>query len=165
MSPEVIARYRDLDEARKALTALERHGIEGSRISLEGQAPTRAASEHDTLDRDRRVTRQIGSRVALSGLAGAIVGGLAGYLLGDVAFGAAGAVWAAAIGGVIAGAAVGGVLAGYATPAMSDEWELTHEYEPDGEVAVRVTSSDPRELDKAAEVLRAKGPISIERAG
>jgi outer membrane lipoprotein SlyB len=165
MSPDVIARYRDLDQARKALTALERHGIEGSRISLEGQAPSRAAAEHDTLDRDRRVTRQVGRRVALSGLAGAVLGGLAGYLLGGVAFGSTAAVWAAAIGGVIAGAAVGGVMAGYATPAMSEEWELTHEYEPDGEVAVRVTSNDPRELDKAAEVLRAKDPISVERPG
>jgi hypothetical protein len=60
---------------------------------------------------------------------------------------------------------VGGVMAGYATPAMSEEWELTHEYEPDGEVAVRVTSNDARELDKAAEVLRAKDPISVERPG
>lgn len=168
MRGDVIARYRDLDQARKALTALERGGIEGARISLEGGAPARAATRHDTAGRDRRVARQIGSRVALSGLAGAILGGLAGFLIGGMAFDGAAALWSAVVGGVIAGAAVGGVIGGYATPAMSEGWELTHEEDldgRDGEVAVRVSSTDRGELDKAAKVLRSKDPISIERPG
>jgi len=82
-----------------------------------------------------------------------------GLVIGSVAFTGSTAVWAAGIAGGVIGAAIGG----YATPAMSEEWELTHEPEPDGSVAIRVTCDDPAELDRAAEILTKKDALSVDR--
>jgi outer membrane lipoprotein SlyB len=163
MSREVIARYRDLDDAREALAALERGGIDGADISLEGRRAARAAAEHDTARRDRAVTRQVGSRVALGGVAGAVLAAVVGLVIGSVAFTGSAAMWSAAVAGGIAGGVIGAAIGGYATPAMSEEWELTHEPEPDGSVAIRVTSDDPAELDRAAEILTKKDALSVDR--
>lgn len=165
MPGSVIARYSDLDRARVALTALERGGIDSSAISLEGARAARAAKRHDTSARDRGVTRQMGSRVTLGAGIGLVLGGVAGFLLGSVAFGGSAALWAALMAGAIAGSVVGGALGGYATPAMGEEWEVTHEAVPDGPVTVRVTSDSRDVIEKAAAVLGDKDPISIERAG
>jgi outer membrane lipoprotein SlyB len=163
MPGSVTATYRDLDQARAALTALERGGVDSSSISLEGARAARAAGRHDTAARDRGVTRQMGTRVAVGAAVGGVLGGLAGFLLGSIAFSGPTALWAALVAGTIAGGAVGAAVGGYATPAMGEEWEVTHDPAPDGPVWVRVTLDRPDELEKAAEVLGEKDPISIDR--
>jgi outer membrane lipoprotein SlyB len=164
MSGNVTATYRSLEGARQAMTALERAGIDSSRISLEGERPARAAAEHDTSRRDLRVTGQLGSRVLIGGVVGAAAGGLVGWLIGSLAFEGFPAMLATVIAGVIAGSVIGGALSGYGTPAMSEDWELTHQDEPPGQTRVRVTSDDPEELDRAAGLLRGKDAISVDRA-
>jgi outer membrane lipoprotein SlyB len=164
MSENVTATYRSLEGARQAMTALERAGIDSSRISLEGERPARAAAEHDTSRRDLRVTGQLGSRVLIGGVVGAAAGGLVGWLIGSLAFEGFPAMLATVIAGVIAGSVIGGALSGYGTPAMSEDWELTHQDEPPGQTRVRVTSDDSEELDRAAGLLRGKDAISVDRA-
>jgi outer membrane lipoprotein SlyB len=164
MSGSVTATYGSLEEAREAMTALERAGIDSSRVFLEGERPARAAAEHDTSRRDRRVTGQMGSRVLIGGIAGAAAGGLVGWLVGSLVFDGFPAMLATVIAGVIAGSVIGGALGGYGTPAMSEDWELTHQDEPPGATRVRVTSDDPQELDRVAGLFREKDAISVDRA-
>jgi hypothetical protein len=162
---DVVARYRDMDRAREALTALERGGIEGAEASLHGRPAARAAGEHDTRERDARVSRHLATRVATGAVVGALIAGLAGLLIGIVAFTGAGPTLAAVIAGVLAGGAVGGAIGGYGTPAEAEDWELTHQPEPNGLVVVVVQADDPDELARAAQILEQKGPISVERRG
>ena len=157
--------YPDMARAREALTALERSGIEAAEISLEGGPVEAAADDPVTAERDLRVTTHVGGR-AISGLAvGSVIGAAVGLLVSAIATGGFGpVVWAAVIGGGVAGGAVGGVMVGVGTPAMSEEWELTHEPVSDG-VRIRVTSEDPGEIARAEGVLRDKEAIAVERVG
>ena len=67
--------------------------------------------------------------------------------------------------GAVAGGAVGGAIGGYGTPAVSEDWELTHEPEPDGPVRLRVHSADADEIERAAGVLAKRNPVALERGG
>lgn len=162
--PEIIATYRDLDRAREAMTALERRGVGSDAVSLEGGAPARAAAEHDTSRRDGRMVAQVGKRAFMGIAVGSVLGAVLAGVIGLLVFGSLWPVVGSAIAGGIAGGALGLALAGYGTPAVSEEWELTHEDEPGGDVRVRVRSDEPDELERAAEVLRDKDAVSIERA-
>lgn len=159
----IFAVYPDMARAREAMTALERSGIEAADISLEGGPVDAAADDPVTAERDLRVTSHVGGR-AITGLAvGSVIGAAVGLLVAAIATGGFGpVVWAAVIGGAVAGGAVGGLMTGLATPAMSEEWELTHEPVSDG-VRVRVTSEDADEIARAEGVLRDKEAITIER--
>jgi outer membrane lipoprotein SlyB len=162
---DVVARYPNMERAREALTALERGGIEGAEASLHGRPVARAAGERDTRDRDARVSRHMATRVVFGGVVGSLVGGVLGLLIGLVAFSGTGPTVAAVIAGVLALGAVGGALGGYGTPAETEDWELTHQPEPDGSVVVLVQADDPDELARAAQILEEKDPISVERRG
>jgi outer membrane lipoprotein SlyB len=163
--PDIIATYRNLDEARRAMAALERGGVGSDAISLEGRQAARAAVETDTSRRDRHVAAQVGSRALLGGVLGALLGAVVGVVVGWLVFGSFGPILGSALAGAIAGAAVGGAVGGYGTPAESEDWELTHQAEPDEPVRVRVRSDDLHELDQAAQVLAAKRPLDLRRAG
>lgn len=160
----MIATYRDLDDARQAMTALERGGVGSDAISLEGRQAARAAMETDTSERDRHVAAQVGSRALLTGAIGTVIGAVLGGVVGWLAFGTFGPILGSALAGAIAGGAVGAAIGGYGTPAVSEDWELTHEPE-EGPVRVRVRSEDHDELDRAAELLKAKRPLDLRRAG
>jgi outer membrane lipoprotein SlyB len=160
---EVVARFPDMDRARLALAALERGGIEGADASLHGRPVAKAAGEHDTRERDAGVSRHMASRVAIGALVGSLVAGLGGLLVGLVAFDGTGGIVAAGMVGLLAGGAVGAAIGGYGTPAETEDWELTHQPEPDGPVVVLVQADDPDELARAVEILEAKDPISVER--
>jgi hypothetical protein len=163
---EIVARYEDLTRAREAIAALERSGIESASIALEGRQAVRAAEEEDTALRDRRVAGHLGRRVVVGASVGTAIGAVAGFVVAAILLGGFGNpfVWAAAVGGAVAGGAVGGLLAGVATPAMSEDWELTHQAEPNGPIRVRVSTTDPHVRDRAARVLRDKDALSVEGA-
>jgi outer membrane lipoprotein SlyB len=161
--PDVIATYRDLDDARAALTALERGGVGSDAISLEGEPVARAAVEADTSSRDRRMAAQVGGRALLGAVLGSALGALIGGMIAWLVFGSLGPILGSAVAGAIGGGAVGVALAGYGTPAVSEDWELTHEEEPGGNVRVRVRSEDRAELDRAAQVMASKHPLDLRR--
>ncbi|MGH2725162.1 MAG: hypothetical protein ACRDI0_13085 [Actinomycetota bacterium] len=160
----ILGVYPDMDRAREAMTALERSGIEAAEISLEGEPAARAADDPVTAERDLRVTGHVGKRAITGLLVGSVIGAVIGAVAAGIATGGFGGpvMWAAAIGGGVAGGAVGGVMTGLATPAMSDDWELTHEPTSDG-VRIRVTSEDPGEIERAEGILRGKDSITVER--
>lgn len=159
---EIVATFRDMDRARAAMAALERHGVGSDAVSLVGSGPAHAAREEDTSERDLRVARHVGSRAIFGLTVGTAVGGAIGLIVAAVVVGGFGSVWVwgATIAGGVAGGAVGMALGGYATPAVSEDWELTHEDEP-GTVRVAVRSADREELDRAADVLRGADAESV----
>jgi hypothetical protein len=160
----IVASFPDLDRAREAMAALERRGVGSDAISLRGSSAHEAAEGPDTSERDLRVASHVGSR-AIFGLAvGAAIGGVAALFIAAVIAGGFGRgwVWGVALAGLVAGGAVGFVLGGYSTPAVSEDWELTHEPEPGGSVTVEVRSADPDELDRAAKLLRDGEALSVE---
>jgi outer membrane lipoprotein SlyB len=159
---EVRAAFPDLERARKAIDALERSGVEGGHISLEGRPAREAAEETDTRAPDARVTRLVTRRTAIAAILGGVVGGVAGFLLGLALSGDA-ALLATTLGGVIAGGAVGGVIGGVSSVDMSQAWELTQHRVEDGPVRVAVQTSDRDELARAEETLRAEDPLEVVR--
>ena len=162
--PTVTATYGDLDQARQAMTALERTGVGSDAISLEGRPVARATAEHDTSRRDRHVAAQVGGRALLGGVVGALIGAAIGALIGWLAFDSFGALLGSLVAGAVAGGAMGGAIGGYGTPAVSEDWELTHEPEPDGPVQLRVHSADADEIERAADVLADRNPVSMDRS-
>ena len=161
----LVATYTSLDRAREAMTALERSGIEGADVSLEGDgADSRPAGSDDSLrERDRGVARQFASRAFVGAGIGLVVGVLVGLLIGSLSFERGSATIASAIAGGLAGAALGGVWGGLLTPAMSRDWERTHVGSSGGSVRVAVTTDDAEALDRAERILREKDAVSVER--
>lgn len=166
----VVAVLPGMQEARKAIDALERGGIEAAEISLLGAAAEEAAEHMDTRERDAGVAGRVGTRAAVGAAAGGATGGMAGFLAGLAAFGLPGVgpvlgagVWAATIGGAVAGGSVGGVIGGYSAVDMNDAFELTYESVRAGRVLVGVHSEDPDRVDKGEQILRKLEPLSVER--
>ncbi len=166
----IVAAFREMSEARKALDALERGGIDAAEISLLGPAAEEAAEHLDTRERDAGVAGRVGTRATVGAVAGGATGGLAGFLAGLAAFAIPGAgpvigagVWAATIGGAVAGGSVGGVIGGYSAVDMTEAYELTYESVRAGRVLVGVHSDEPDDVEKGEEILRKLEPLSINR--
>jgi hypothetical protein len=165
MSPatrHLVATFPTMDAARAAVGHLERGGIDGSDISVQGRPADRAARDTEARPRDRRVVRHVGSRVLVGAVIGSLVGGAVGLLAGLFLLDGPAATVAAVIGGVIAGGAVGGVFTGYGSTGQGEEWEIAHQ--PDeGMVRVTVAAGDSGQLERAEELL-GDTALSLERS-
>jgi hypothetical protein len=166
----VVAVLPGMEEARAAIDALERGGIEAAEISLLGPAAEEAAEHVDTRERDAGVAGRVGTRAAVGAAAGGATGGLAGFLAGLAAFAIPGVgpvlgagVWAATVAGAVAGGSVGGVIGGYSAVDMTEAYELTYESVKAGRVLVGVHSEDPGTVEKGEEILRGLEPLSLDR--
>src|SRR5438309_9064024 len=78
----VLAAFSSLADARKAMEALGRAGIEGKRITLGGGAADKAAAHTDTAAADSRIMTRWFSFVAHWAALGAVLGGVGGILVG-----------------------------------------------------------------------------------
>jgi hypothetical protein len=87
--PALLARYRSPREARRAIEALEDHGVDGNDIELVGESAVLAERAVERRSADRRVLRHTVPRIA----AGIVVGAVAGALFGFVAVSAALVLW------------------------------------------------------------------------
>lgn len=67
-----------------------------------------------------RMRRRLGSRLVIGGLGGAAVGAVLGAVVGVVVFDRDGAVWTAALAGVVFGFAVGMLVLGYSSLESPD---------------------------------------------
>ena len=166
----VVAVLPGMPEARKAIDALERAGIEAAEISLLGRAAEEAAEQADTRERDAGVAGRVGTRATVGAAAGGAAGGVVGFLAGLAAFAIPGVgpvvgagVWAATIGGAVAGGSVGGVIGSYSAVDMTQAYELTYESVKAGRVVVGVHTENPKHAEKAEGVLLGLDPLGLDQ--
>src|SRR5205809_202375 len=72
-------------------------------------------------------------------------------------------IWAATVGGAVAGGGVGGMVGGVSSVDVSDAWELTYQGVRGGRVMVGVHSDDPGVVDRGAQALEKAGGGDIRR--
>jgi hypothetical protein len=163
-----IAVFPSMREARSAIDALERGGVEAAMISLLGPGAEEAAQNTDTRGRDERSFLRLGRRTILGVVAGAVTGAVIGFLIGLFVFGLPGAgpvmrasVWYAALGGAAAGAIVAGIVGAYSSVDMTPAFELTLEPIHADHVLVGVHTSDRDAAERGAGILRSVHPVAI----
>ncbi|MFN0092827.1 MAG: hypothetical protein ACKVWR_21540 [Acidimicrobiales bacterium] len=168
----VVAAFEGLEEGRDALVALERAGIDGSKLAFlaldaasHPPAPEQSAEQPEAGHDDEEMSGQV-AKNAFAGMAvGAPVGALAlagaaalipgvGPILG------AGVLGAAAGGGAL-GAWLGGLWGGYSKLPVSSAWEETFTEVRDGRAMVGVHTTDASEAAAAYEVLRDAGAVRL----
>jgi hypothetical protein len=165
-----VAVFANMDQARGAVDALERAGIDAVHISLLGPAAEEAEAHLDTRERDAGTMDRIGKRAAVGGLAGGAAGGAVGFLAGLAAFAIPGigplvgaGVWATTIGGAVAGGALGGVVGGYSGADMTEAYQLTFDSVRAGHVLVGVHADDSDLVGRGAAVLGSASPAAVHR--
>lgn len=160
----VRASFANMEVARRAIAALERGGVPGSDIRLEGRSAEKASVQADTSASDEAFIQQATRTVVGGAAIGAGVGALVGLLAGLIFFGGS---WLAIATTVAAGGAGGGAL-GFIVNAMAsmqqtDAAELTYHDVDDSEVYVTVRTDVAEDYDTAVNRLRDSDPVAVER--
>ena len=158
---ELVATYRDPEMARRAISTLERHGIDAAHIHLL-DAPGAHVPKTDAAMRepDMAVTSDVGRR----GLAGAgalalIAASVAATIGWFVSDGSSSAALIGAAGGFAGGGALGFFIGGATALAVSEEWGDT--YGTTGPTTLSVDVPDDQLID-LRDRLEATRPESIE---
>jgi hypothetical protein len=167
----VLASFPTLAEARLAIEALGRAGIEGKRITIGGEAGDRAAMLTETSAADSRVMSRWFGYVAQWAVLGVILGVVAGIPVGAAVIELAGGgitlgavVASAFLGALFAGMIAGLVAAFYAVQA-GDSWELTFQETYGDTAIVGVHSDAPDEIEKARSILKRRNPLNVRVTG
>ena len=153
----VIATYRSPSEARAALTALERKGVEAADIEVFGPGmdpATLPITNDEQRSADMDMTGNIARRGAIGVAIGAAAGALVGWLAAWIVGGSPGWQVGAALAGLVAGAPLGFLYAGFSGLSVSEEWGETFESDG-GETSVAVHATDRGEFERALNALRA----------
>jgi hypothetical protein len=163
----VVATYDSPDEARAALTLLERHGVESGDIELFGPGMA-SAHEPVTNDEQRNVDMDaagaLGKRFSVVSFVAAVVGAIAVGIVGAVVGGGTGAL-VGALGGFIVFGLLGFLWGGYASlPVSGEEWEETFA-SSGGRTSVAVHAEDQAEIDAAVQALKGTAPKRLATCG
>lgn len=160
----VAASFDGMESARRAITALERAGIEGSDIVLEGPGERRVEREPRVPERDAGVARELSTWGLLGGAAGLMLGALVGLVTGYLFFGTDGwAIWAMVVGMAGVGLALGGLaLPTWFLPQQPQFDETYQEGVRPGEVRVAVRAADEATRRRATDVLLKQHPLRID---
>ena len=165
--PAVAARYADLGQARAAIGALERAGLDGNDIELLGRPADAARVPRDPKMADRRVVFYLLPRLARGLALGLAVGLFLGLVIAAVAFATGVLSWSIGrfgvclLVGVFPGATLGVFLSFERSVSFSDDWALTFEDAPAGPVWVGVYTADAETHAKARRVLAQQEPIEL----
>lgn len=171
----VAAGFRGTDRAREALDRLQRHGIDGSRLSVVGLEATDDKPLEDTdvvrsltraealtAARDERFFGFFSRRVLLGAAIGAALGAIAAVLIvgfADLLDPTGAALAIGALFGAVAGGAVGALVAGVAAAPYAPAWEETLA-DVRGVVVVAVHLDDRERARSSLEELRSMDPVA-----
>lgn len=172
LSPlNAFATYDDPDQARDAVLALERAGIDGTHISALALDATERAEPGDestmqaTVDRDSEVLSEIGSDVGRGAAIGAVAGALGSTAVALAIPGVGAAIGAGILavtaGGAVAGTGVGGFAGAVSGTPASRGWEQALIDLEDGRVVIGVHSDDREAHDAAVGALEGTNPLSL----
>src|SRR5688572_3735230 len=157
---DLVVTYVDMPAARRAVRSLERAGIEGSDITLLGDADA-ATRRLPNIDRDQKVVGYVVRSAVIGGLVGMVIGTALGAGVGSLAFAwLSGGMWSMVAGGAVLGAGLGVLLGGIARLPQSDAGLATIETTVDGPVTVGVHRGHPDE--RVEHSVDATQPLSIE---
>lgn len=151
----LVATYERPEDARAALTMLERHGVEAGDIELFGPGVA-AAHEPVTNDEQRSIdmdaTGDMAKRFSAVSFVAAVVGAAVVGAIGFVVGGGTGAI-VGALGGFIVFGLLGFLGGGYANlPVSGEDWQDT--YAGTGETSLAVHSTDESEIETALQALK-----------
>jgi hypothetical protein len=152
----VVSVFESPTKAREAIVALERAGVDGSKISY--LALDRPDAEHPIADAevDAGELRQIGRSTAKGIALGCVVGAvfaIAFMLISGVAPEEGWASVGVALGGAAAGGIVGGIWGAFSNMAEGPAWDGTFVALTDGVAIVGVHTNERRGLERAIAVL------------
>jgi hypothetical protein len=163
----VLAAFNSLDDARGAIEALGRAGIEGKHITLGGDVADVAATNMDTAEADRHFMEHWLGIIFKFGTIGAVAGAVVGVPVGAAAIAATGGDVTGS--GLIASAAFGAIglaivttlIAGISHIQAGDTWELTFQETYGDKTIVGVHSSKREDIDKAKQMLETHGATIV----
>jgi hypothetical protein len=163
----VIATFRDVGQAREAVSALRNQHYEEEHISLLSRSDEKHVSQEVSREEAEELPGEVAGRSAKSAAAGGAAGGVAGLIAGAAAFAIPGigpavgaGIWAAAgiAGGATAGATAGGVAGG-----ISKMWEERYQDAvSEGSILIGVHHDDARFVQQAAGLLQRQGPDRLD---
>lgn len=171
----IVATYADPGQARHAIEALERAGVEAGNISILGDGTEPTAEPETNVEQretDLAVTGTVGKRafggLLMGAIIGALIGGGGGYLLHELAGIGPNAITVALAGAVsfgAIGAYAGGWYGGASALPVSDAWGETFESLRGGQACVAVRSHEADQAERAAEALASTEAIRVVRFG
>jgi hypothetical protein len=163
----VVATFDGPAEARAALVALERKGVEAGDIELFGPGMS-MAEVPVTNDEQREADLDALHEVEKRGVIGIGIGVVVGALIGGGIAALMGGGFAVVVGSAIAAAlllgALGFLWAGFSGLSVNEQWEETFE-STGGETSVAVHSDDEHEVEVALEALRHAKARRLARCG
>ena len=162
----VVATYDSPDEARAALTLLERHGVVSDDIELFGpgiDAARQPITNDEQRQADMDATGDVAKRFSIVSFVAAVVGAVALGIVGGVVGHFTGAV-VGALGGFIVFGLLGFLWGGYGSLPQSEEWGETYA-SSGGLTMVAVHSTDQAEIDSALAALQGTAPRRLATCG
>jgi hypothetical protein len=163
----LVATYDTPDEARAALTLLERHGVESGDIELFGpgmQNVPGPVTNDEQNKADMDAAGSLGRRFSAVSFVAAVVGLVAGAIVGAVVGGGAGAVAGGLLGFIVLGL-LGFLYGGYASlPVSGEAWEDTFASQG-GSTSVAVHSAKESEITAAVKALAGSGARRLATCG
>lgn len=163
----VVATYASPDDARAALTMLERKGVEGADIELLGPGVARSQqplTNEELREVDMEASKDIGKRFTAVSVVVSIVGIVVGGLLGWIIAGDATGLLVGALGGWIVGGILGFLFGGYGSLPTNPQWEDTFASDH-GETMLAVRSENPEDIEVALDALRGTDAKRLRRCG
>jgi hypothetical protein len=160
MTATVTATFADPDAARQAALELERHGVEANNIKVE--TDTARPSNRNVGAADVEMTKQIGTRYAVGGIIGALVGAAVavGVVLIVQPEQLALALVIAALGGAAPGFWLGGFWGGGSKLPVDTESYDT--YRPDATGATLVVAvADLNAADEVRSMVEDLDPVGV----
>jgi hypothetical protein len=169
----IVAEFEDMEQARTAMEALGRAGIDAGNISLSGPPVREALHRGDTREMDAGVMRQVFWVSTLY----AMIGGLVGAAIAVPAALVAMPIFAdenASVGVLIVAALLGGFGGAWTAWAIwvsaplerqaGEAWALTFAESAAGHPYVGVHSDDPDVVWQAEAILQEQAPLRMRRA-
>jgi hypothetical protein len=168
----VMGVFGSLEDARNAIEALGRAGIDGQHITLQGEAADEAAAQtEDVPAADARIMKRWFGTVAAWAVLGGILGAVLGIPVGYAFVEASGRDFTlpTAIGVAFLGAlfisAIAGLVAAMYPMQDTEAWELAHHDAYQSTAIVGVHSANANEIATARYVLEGRHALMVRTAG
>jgi len=167
----ILAAFRTMDDASKAIEALGLAGIEGHRITLQGDSPDEASRQVDVAEADSHLMSRWFARSTLWGVGGAVIGFVLGVPVGiaileayDQGLGATQVIGSALLGALFLGL-IAWLIGVFYYVQAGETWELSYHQTPADIAIVGVHSSNAKDVERARAILQKRGSIRLRTAG